>query len=696
MKGKVFKILLSFFAVAVVFGLTVFIITNQDSKIEKTAYDAWLNEGNKGTEAEFLAWIKKASNWDIAGQKTPNSVVPETPKQKEDPAYDAWLNEGNKGTEAEFLAWLDSALNDREENRDITLSEPAPTSRNAAYDYWLSKGNKGAETDFSNWVRHTLNSPINTTSPKCPECPKCPEKDQEPVAWKNVKFDSINVPFDGSTHEVKATGVPNGVDIHYANNTAIDMGVHRAFVRLYREDLGEKLMSATITIGKIDIADIAFEDATYTYNGQTRNIYVKGDIPEGVEVKYTLGNKVFNGASQAGTYEVTATLTGGNYNDLVLTATLIINKANLDNVSIMFYDKTFEYNGAAQRIDAFAVTGLPTGVVINYTFADAAGDPVDAAIIPGAYTTKAILSSPNHNSYEYAAKLTITKGNIKNVTLPDLSVIHDGSTYDIKIVGSVPSEVTVKYTQDKEGGSDWTAKSENGVYTIVATLTGQYYNKLVLTAKLSITNDRLSQATGIAFSGKGTNKTMVLNWDPVPNAGSYDIYLSEKNGTPVATAHVDKGTSYEIQKMLFDTVLRDIYNLEIVAVPKGGDANWGPSLPSEAVDYYHEGVFKPVENVRLEDGVVKWDVARFAEGYLLKLSWYGTDGKFVENLYSEIQDGKADNMDMVKLAKDAKLKPGTYKISVSASVLVPWVTGGFIYGDGFSSTPVYAGTFTVN
>lgn len=82
-----------------------------------------------------------------------------------------------------------------------------------------------------------------------------------------------------------------------------------------------------VTIGKAayDMSGIAFDDASYTYDGTAKSLGIAGALPGGVAVEYA-----GNGQVGAGTYTVTASFTGDkdNYTGIEpMSATLTINKA---------------------------------------------------------------------------------------------------------------------------------------------------------------------------------------------------------------------------------------------------------------------------------------------------------------------------------------------------------------------------------
>lgn len=88
-----------------------------------SAYQVWLDEGNTGTEQDFLDALKGTDG---------------TPGADGDSAYQVWLDEGNTGTEQEFLDSLKGADGNPGEG----------TEGKSAYDIWIELGNTGSEQDF--------------------------------------------------------------------------------------------------------------------------------------------------------------------------------------------------------------------------------------------------------------------------------------------------------------------------------------------------------------------------------------------------------------------------------------------------------------------------------------------------------------------------------------------------------------------
>ena len=93
---------------------------------------------------------------------------------------------------------------------------------------------------------------------------------------------------------------------------------------------------------KTVIHDVTFFDKEVTYDGREHSIFIEDELPYGVNVEY-----INNGQTNAGVYEITATLTSDDpeiiIEQSVHTATLTIKKKPIRD-SIVFNDYTVEYN----------------------------------------------------------------------------------------------------------------------------------------------------------------------------------------------------------------------------------------------------------------------------------------------------------------------------------------------------------------
>lgn len=107
----------------------------------KSAYQIWLDEGNVGTEQDFLASLKGADGTMTFEDLTEEQKESLKGEQGQDgkSTYQLWLDLGNDGTEEDFLEFL------KGENGPI--GESGSDGR-SAYEIWIDKGNSGTEQDF--------------------------------------------------------------------------------------------------------------------------------------------------------------------------------------------------------------------------------------------------------------------------------------------------------------------------------------------------------------------------------------------------------------------------------------------------------------------------------------------------------------------------------------------------------------------
>ena len=123
---------------------------------------------------------------------------------------------------------------------------------------------------------------------------------------------------------------------------------------------GNKSMTtAVVTVTGCILDNISLADETVTYDGTAHLLKVNG-LPTGATVTY--GN---NSHIEAGTYNVTATVSKQYYNDLELTATLIIKKAaqviTLNPIPLKHLEKDADF-----QLEATATSGLPVTYTYSY------------------------------------------------------------------------------------------------------------------------------------------------------------------------------------------------------------------------------------------------------------------------------------------------------------------------------------------
>lgn len=216
------------------------------------------------------------------------------------------------------------------------------------------------------------------------------------------------------------------------------------------------------------LTGVTFHPQSFIYDGQPKSIEVS-NLPSGATVEYT-GNKV----TDTGEHTVTALVKKENYEDLTLTAKIVITPAKMNFELI---DKEVFYDGNAQTIVASTDLDLTYEYYQGETKLEAA--PIDA----GTYTVKAIYAGDkNHEKLEKTATLTIHKAST-NFELSNKEVVYNGEAQTITAI----TELDLNYEYYAGETKLETAPIDAGTYIVKAIYTGdKNHEELEKTATLTI------------------------------------------------------------------------------------------------------------------------------------------------------------------------------------------------------------------
>ena len=160
------------------------------------------------------------------------------------------------------------------------------------------------------------------------------------------------------------------------------------------EDESQKT-SYTVNVKKVvDVSDndITFSDATYVFNGTEKFLSIAGTLPNGATVTYSN-----NGLTNVGSKQVTAIISGANFQDLVLTASLTVSPAIITGVT--FSDANFDYDGSEKSV--LIEGAIPIGTELNYVS--------NSRTVAGLQEVFAIISGDNYVNVVLKAVLSIAK-----------------------------------------------------------------------------------------------------------------------------------------------------------------------------------------------------------------------------------------------------------------------------------------------
>ncbi len=343
-------------------------------------------------------------------------------------------------------------------------------------------------------------------------------EDDGPAEITGITFNSLNTVYDGTEKEILISGqLPEGVTVTYHSNKATNPGTYNATATLTGENYKEKTLTATLFIDKMEITGVTFDSINTVYDGTEKEILISGQLPEGVTVAY-LSNK----ATDAGTYNATATLKGKNYKEKTLTATLFIDKADI--AGITFADMNTVYDGQQKEI---LVSGqLPTGVTATYSS--------NRAINAGTYNATATLAGKNYKGKTLHATLFIDKATITGITLEkEQSVMFDDANHLPIFNGTLPQGISVTY---KYNNAESKGVRAVGKYAFSIEFSGTNYKTLVLDCLYKIKMDY----TGLAEAVFAAFGNVPKPWSFLPEA--FAVTSHTINATPNFTNFVNVAT----------------------------------------------------------------------------------------------------------------------------------------------------------
>ncbi len=152
---------------------------------------------------------------------------------------------------------------------------------------------------------------------------------------------------------------------------------------------------------KQDFTGVAFESASYVYDGQAHILAEVTGAPENTTITYTGRSEYTN----VGTYNASAKLVKEGYNDKTLNATLTITPATFTGYT--YESKSVKYDGAEHINDIQLVGALPQGTTTTETVKNSNNETVTSAIEVGTYTYTCVLTNSNYTTLTLNATLTI-------------------------------------------------------------------------------------------------------------------------------------------------------------------------------------------------------------------------------------------------------------------------------------------------
>ncbi len=310
---------------------------------------------------------------------------------------------------------------------------------------------------------------------------------------------AVSLAYDGSPTLPTAAG-------SYEVTATVDDGNYQGFV------------TGTLVISKA-MADIALTDLAPIYDGSPIAV-TPTTTPAGLAVSLAYDGSP-TPPTDAGSYEVTATLDDANYQGSA-TGTLVIGKAMAD---IALTDLAPNYDGSPKAATA---TTTPAGLAVSLAY-DGSPTPPTAA---GSYEVTASVDDPNYQGS--ATGMLVIEKAVAVIEFSTLAPIYDG-TPKAATATTTPGGLAVSLAYD---GSP-TPPNAAGIYEITATLDDANYQgfataTLVISANFaSWTADHFSdveRAAGLAES------TADPDADDLTNFAEYALGTDPRQFTPPLAA----------------------------------------------------------------------------------------------------------------------------------------------------------------
>ncbi|MCH7415944.1 hypothetical protein MM213_20790, partial [Belliella sp. R4-6] len=150
-----------------------------------------------------------------------------------------------------------------------------------------------------------------------------------PATIRGITFEDGNFVFDGTEKTLEISGtLPNGVSVAYTDNTRTNVGAQQATATISGDNYTTLVLNAELTISPATITGFTFEDGSFVFDGTEKTIEISGTLPAGASVAYEN-----NGRTNVGNQQVTARITGSNFDDFVLTADLEITPATIRGIT---------------------------------------------------------------------------------------------------------------------------------------------------------------------------------------------------------------------------------------------------------------------------------------------------------------------------------------------------------------------------
>ena len=311
---------------------------------------------------------------------------------------------------------------------------------------------------------------------------------------------------------------------------------------------------ATFTIEKAPLSAMTLDPTSFVYNKTAQTASVTSVKAGELDVPATDYSVSGNTETAAGTYTVTVTATGNNFQG-TLTQQFTIAAASTANLDVTLGTATYSYDGTEKQPTVTVKDG-ETVLVAGTDYTVAYSDNVNAG------TATVTVTGQGNYTGEKTATFTIAKAQLTAVTLSQTSLTYTGSEQTVSVSSVKAGELDVPAADYDVTGNVQTAA---GTYTVTVTAKAESNYAGSATAQFTITKAAASVTaptakTGLVYNataqqlvneGSAEGATMLYSLDgttyseAVPtatNAGTYTVYYKatgDANHSDVAAASIE-------------------------------------------------------------------------------------------------------------------------------------------------------------
>ena len=361
------------------------------------------------------------------------------------------------------------------------------------------------------------------------------EEKPAPKEFEGLTLESATFTYDGQPHSISVQGeLPQVASVDYGTtgHEFTEVGEYEVTAVISGEGYNSKTLTATLTIenAKFDREQVKLDDATVIYDGQEHTLAVTG-APDFATVEYGQNGNSF---TNAGEYAISATVKAHGYENLDLSATLTIEKA--DFVGLKFEDAAYTVDGEPHEIKPVIPEEYADIVTVTYSEGGNAFSEI------GEYEVTVTVSADNYNDWVETATLIITDKKVfEGLSLEDKTVPYNGEEQTIQYSGTLPEGAEANYLDGYKGGK------LPGTYDIKVEFSCVGYHTLVLSATLTIESLELEGITmsdeTVEYDGQAHTITPVI---PEKYAGAQISYKENAGSfTDVGTHTVEAIVSLE-------------------------------------------------------------------------------------------------------------------------------------------------------